>query len=213
MRPALLLCSALLPATGLASAPAGAGPYSGANRAAATAPAPLAPPGNLPREADPGRALAPPADAEVAALWQGLCPGARALVSLAPVSTTTAAGAHIWLLPCAEDPAQGTSHAAFYRQNGQVGALLDRFDLARGLPPRPLLLRFPTLGPWDEGAGDVPGPERPLALRASFGPDCPGSRVWLWTGRGFQLLRETPGCVPGTPAPDLPLSPLEKAEP
>lgn len=213
MRPAILLCSALLPAMALAPAPAGAGPCAGAKGAAATAPALLPPPAHLPREANPGRALAPALDAEVVALWHGLCPGARALVPLAPVNTLTAGGAAIWLLPCTDSAGRETAFAAFFRQNGQVGALLDRFELARGLPPRPLLLRFPSLGPWEEGAEAASGPDRPLALSACFGPDCAGLRVWLWTGRGFQLVRETPGGTAVAPGPELPLSPLEKAKP
>lgn len=181
----------------------------------AVPPAPPLPLLQVPVEADPGRALAPRADAEVLALWHKLCPGARDAPPLAPVNTHTADGADIWLLPCAETAGHGPSFTALYRHAGQVGALLDGFDLRKGRPPRPLHLRFPVLGPWQDGPEDWPGPARPLALTASAGPDCPGSSVWLWTGRDFQLARQsaTPDCAASYLPPDLYRSHVEMAQP
>ena len=181
----------------------------------AVPPAPLLPLLQVPVEVDPGRALASRADAEVLALWHKLCPQARDAMPLAPVNTHTADGTDIWLLPCAETADQGPSFTALYGRAGQVGALLDGFDLRQGRPPRPLHLRFPILGPWQDGTENWSGPARPLALTASAGPDCPGTRVWLWTGRDFQLARQsaTPDCAASYLPPELYRSHVEMDQP
>jgi hypothetical protein len=171
---------------------------------------PLLPLVLAPGEAEPGRALAARPDAGVLALWHRLCPLTDDEPPLAPVNTHTADGADIWLLPCADGGDEPTPFAALYRKAGQTDALLDGFAPGRGLPPRPMLLTFPQLGPWQgsglaaQGPEDAPSPDaaRPLALSAQQGPGCPGLRRWVWTGRGFQLASATasPGCAP-TPLP------------
>lgn len=154
----------------------------------------VAPPARLasvpaPTEPDPGRALPDHPGPAALALWRALCPGSAAEAALAPVSTKSGDGTDIWLLPCGLDDDLPV-YAAIHAKDGVAGALLDGFDLDQGLPPGPLRLGFPQLGPLPvSGLGSTEG-RRPLALTSIAGGSCPRRQVFVWTGQDFARVSD-----------------------